>query len=145
LDSAVALRTEHLFTYFTRGSLLVLLRRPAEALRDAEAIAVRAPGAPPAAVLRTSAYAMMGDTLRAREEGRRFLRPRADGGFWGVTANLALGDTAWALEHLEHIPAAERSPLLWAYLRFPQFDALRGNARFERVYQSARPAAARAP
>jgi TolB-like protein len=145
LDSAVALHTGHLFTHFTRGSLLLQLHRPADALRDADTIASRAPEAPSAAVLHTGAYAMLGDTARARQEGRRFLRPRADGGFWGAFANLALGDTAWALEHLEHIPVGERGAMLWSILHLPEFDALRGNARFERVYQAARPAAARAP
>lgn len=145
LDSAVALRTGHLFTYFTRGSLLLVLRRPAEALRDAEAIASQAPEAPSAAVLRAGAYAMLGDSARARDVGARFLRPRADGGFWGALANLSLGDTAWAVEHLERIPTRERSAMLWAILRLPQFDGLRGNARVERVYQAARPTSARAP
>lgn len=145
LDSAVALRTGHLFTYFTRGSLLLVLHRPAEALRDAEAIASQAPEAPSAAVLRAGAYAMLGDSARARDAGARFLRPRADGGFWGALANLSLGDTAWAVEHIERIPTRERSALLWTILRLPQFDGLRGNARVERVYQAARPTSARAP
>jgi tetratricopeptide (TPR) repeat protein len=145
VDSAVALHTEHLFTYFTRGSLLLLQHQPAGALRDADIIASRAPDEPPAATLRTAAYAMMGDTARARAAARPFLRPRADGGLWGAYANLTLGDTAWALDHLERIPAGESGALVWQFLRLPLFDALRGNARFERVYQSARPAAARAP
>jgi len=145
VDSAIALRTEHLFTYFTRGGLLLLQHQPAGALRDADIIASVAPDAPSAAILRTAAYAMLGDTARAREAGRRFLRPRADGGLWGALASLALGDTAWALEHLEQNPATERGALVWQFLRVPQFDALRGNARFERVYQENRPTSARAP
>jgi hypothetical protein len=47
--------------------------------------------------------------------------------------------------HLEHIPVTEGGALVWQMLRLPLFDPLRGNARFERVLQEARPTAARAP
>jgi hypothetical protein len=58
---------------------------------------------------------------------------------------LPLGDTAWALAHLEHIPTDVLPATVWNRLRFPEFDALRGNARFERVNRSFRPLVARSP
>jgi TolB-like protein len=144
-DSSIALNPEFLFAYFTRGSLYLRLHRPADALRDAEAVEARLPGLPLAAALRTSAYAMLGDTARARDAARAFLPPRADGSLGGAIAMLALGDTAWALEHIEHIPAPNRDASLWEFLRLPQLDALRSNPRFQRVYLDSRPPAARAP
>ncbi len=58
---------------------------------------------------------------------------------------LALGDTAAALDHLEGIPTSQRNADLWSTLRGPEYDGLRTNPRFLRVYADARPPGARAP
>src|SRR5439155_1489070 len=47
-----------------------------------------------------------------------------------MAALVAVGDTADALDRLERAPHV---PYLWAALRRPEFDALHGNPRYERV------------
>jgi DNA-binding winged helix-turn-helix (wHTH) protein/TolB-like protein len=56
---------------------------------------------------------------------------------WLIMAALvAVGDTAAALDRLER---ASPVPYLWAGLRRPEFDALHGNARYERLLARLRP------
>src|SRR5258705_11309378 len=56
---------------------------------------------------------------------------------WLIMAALvAVGDTAAALDRLER---ASPVPYLWAGLRRPEFDALHGNPRYERLLASLRP------
>jgi tetratricopeptide (TPR) repeat protein len=126
------------------GSRLAL-RQPDAVLASADDFDVRFGSSPATASFRTAAYAMRGDSVRARAMARDFLPPRTDGDISGALAMLALGDTAWALQHLEHIPSAERDAGLWSYLRLPAFDALRTNPRFMAVYRDARPPGARSP
>jgi hypothetical protein len=60
---------------------------------------------------------------------------------WELAAALtALGDTDRAIGILERIHP--RGPWLWSYLVFPDFDRLRDNPRFQRVYAEAAPPAA---
>ena len=81
-----------------------------------------------------------GDTTRAR----------ALIGHWqGRTDNtlvsaalLAVGDTAEALDRLER---ASPSPEFWAALQRPEFDALHGNPRYERLLAAVRPPGAVGP
>ncbi len=57
---------------------------------------------------------------------------------WLIMAALvAVGDTAAALDRLER---ASPVPYLWAGLRRPEFDALHGNPRYERLLATLRPA-----
>jgi hypothetical protein len=57
---------------------------------------------------------------------------------WLIMAALvAVGDTAAALDRLER---ASPVPYLWAGLRRPEFDALHGNPRYERLVAALRPA-----
>jgi DNA-binding winged helix-turn-helix (wHTH) protein/TolB-like protein/Flp pilus assembly protein TadD len=59
---------------------------------------------------------------------------------WLIMAALvAVGDTAAALDRLER---ASPVPYLWAGLRRPEFDALHGNPRYERLLATLRPAGA---
>ena len=59
-----------------------------------------------------------------------------------MAALVAVGDTADALDRLERAPHV---PYLWAALRRPEFDALHGNPRYERVLAALRPAGAVGP
>src|SRR5256886_14648774 len=62
---------------------------------------------------------------------------------WLIMAALvAVGDTAAALDRLER---ASPVPYLWAALRRPEFDALHGNPRYERLLTALRPAGAGGP
>jgi DNA-binding winged helix-turn-helix (wHTH) protein/TolB-like protein/Flp pilus assembly protein TadD len=62
---------------------------------------------------------------------------------WLIMAALvAVGDTGTALDRLER---ASPVPYLWAGLRRPEFDALRGNPRYERLVAALRPTAAVGP
>jgi len=62
---------------------------------------------------------------------------------WLIMAALvAVGDTADALDRLER---ASPVPYLWAALRRPEFDALHGNPRYERLVAALRPAGAVGP
>lgn len=57
-------------------------------------------------------------------------------------ALLAVGDTAAALDRLEH---ATPDPGTWSLLQWPWFDGLRGNPRFERLVAAVRPTGAVRP
>jgi len=62
---------------------------------------------------------------------------------WLIMAALvAVGDTAAALDRLER---ASPVPYLWRALRRPEFDALHGNPRYERLLAALRPAGAVGP
>lgn len=87
------------------------------------------------------AYAASGDTARAR----RLIPPAMTGPLEWIYAGaalLAIGDTAAALDRLEH---ATGDPGSWSLLQWPWFDGLRGTARFERVVAAARPTEAVGP
>ncbi len=60
--------------------------------------------------------------------------------FDAALAALALGQRDLALEILEH--ARPRGPWLWSYLVWQDFDPLRAEPRFQRVFSEARPAGA---
>ena len=53
-----------------------------------------------------------------------------------MAALLAVGDTAVALDRLERTAPV---PYLWSALRRPEFDALHGNLRFQRLLAARRP------
>ncbi len=62
---------------------------------------------------------------------------------WVIMAALvAVGDTAAALDRLER---ASPVPYLWAALHRPEFDALHGNPRYQRLVATLRPAGAVGP
>jgi hypothetical protein len=84
--------------------------------------------------------ARAGDSTRARA-----LIAHEPGGtaHWFVLAALvAVGDTAEALDRLER---ATPDPNLWVALHRPEFDALHGNARYERLLAALRPTGAVGP
>jgi len=146
LDSAIGIWAVPQSTILVfRAKALLLLHQPDAALRQLDAIDSLSGATLQTATARTVAYAMRGDSVRARAAARDYLPPRTDGGLGGFYAMLALGDTAAALQHLEHIPAADQDALLWSDLRQPVLDGLRSNPRFMAVYRASRPPAARAP
>ncbi len=83
--------------------------------------------------------ARAGDSTRAREliahwPGRT--------GLFIAAALLAVGDPAAALDRLE---GAAPDPANWAWLHRPEFDALHGNPRYERLLAALRPPGAVGP
>ena len=145
VDSSLSINPEFVFGRALRALAALQLRRPADALSDADAIEARDSLMPVPAMLRTAAHAMLGDSGRARAAARAWLRPNAGGGIWGALAMLSLGDRTWALEHLACIPPSERNASLWAFLRMPEFNPLRAEPRYLQVYRDSRPVGARAP
>src|SRR2546430_3548074 len=77
-----------------------------------------------------------GDRTRARALMAHW--PRRNEHWLIMAALVAVGDTAAALDRLER---ASPVPYLWAGLRRPEFDALHGNPRYERLFATPRPGA----
>jgi len=143
LDSAIALDPTFWVAYLRRAETRLLMHDAAGALADAEMAVRLGPG--PVECILAAALAQAGDTTRARSIVRRLTTaPISDLSPEWCTARaiLALGDTAAALDRLDHVP---RTALLWVGLRRPEFDALRGNPRFERAVAESRPPGAAGP
>jgi adenylate cyclase len=84
--------------------------------------------------------ARAGDSTRARALNAHW-QGRTDQ--WLVMAALlAVGDTAAALDGFERAPP---NPAYWAMLHRPEFDALHGNPRYERLMTGLRPPGAVGP
>jgi len=84
--------------------------------------------------------ARAGDSTRARALTAHW-PGRTD--HWVVMAALlAVGDTAATLDRLEQ---AGPNPAYWTRLHRPEFDALHGNPRYERLLAAVRPAGAVGP
>jgi Flp pilus assembly protein TadD len=84
--------------------------------------------------------ARAGDTTRARALIAHWAG-RTDNSFIAA-ALVVVGGTAEALDRLGR---ASPSPDFWAALHRPEFDALHGNARYERLLAAARPPGAVGP
>lgn len=145
IDSSLAINPDYVFGRFLRGLLHLRLGRAEAAMIDAHALGEGDSLIGPVRALRAAAFAMRGDTTRARATAQPWLRPNAGGQVWGAIAMMALGDNEWAVQHLEGIPPAGRDAALWSFLRLPEFNPLRSIARFRRVYLDSRPVGARAP
>jgi TolB-like protein/Flp pilus assembly protein TadD len=86
------------------------------------------------------ALAHAGDSTRARVLIAHW-SGRTD--HWLIMATLvAMGDTAGALDRFERAPP---DPESWAMLHRPEFDALHGNPRYERLLTALRPTEAVGP
>ncbi len=145
LDSAIVLSPGMALAYRIRGQVHAQMRHGPQALADAEAaVRMSTAGSEGDQSLLVRALTLVGDTARARTVAQRWRTPVARGAF-GAEAMLALGDSAAALELLERVPGPSRDARLWRYLRYPQFDAVRANPRFQRVYADSRPPGARSP
>ena len=127
-----------------RAQALVRMGDTAAALGDAR-LAVRISGGQRTALaVLASVEAGAGMTASARERidplvetyrGRNDISVRD--GFEVAGALVALGDTARALDVLERI--SPKGAWLWSYLLFPDFDPLRENARFQRLFTAIMP------
>ena len=85
-----------------------------------------------------------GNTAAARARMERFIKTHVEGktpsfgqALWLPIAFAALGDHDRALDLLDGV--SPRRAEIWAWLRRPEFDPLRGEARFELILQESRP------
>ena len=89
--------------------------------------------------------AAAGDSGSARARVARLVRevPVSDrptsGNYWLSAALVAIGERERALALLERI--RPRGIKLWFYLRYPEFDPLRGDPRFQQIFTESRPPA----
>jgi TolB-like protein/Flp pilus assembly protein TadD len=139
-DSAVALDPTSSLTRRTRALARLLAGDVRGAQEDAELANRLRPGDILMENFLATILARAGDTTRARALIAHW-PGRTD--HWLVMAALvAVGDTAEALDRLER---AIPDPNLWAALRRPDFDPLRGNSRYERLLVALRPPGAVGP
>lgn len=134
MDSAVALDPGSAFSRRWRA----LARLWAGDVRGAQEDAELANRLQPGDIVMESVLAIVvahaGDRTRARTLMAHW--PGRNEHWLIMAALVAAGDTAAALDRLER---ASPVPYLWAGLRRPEFDALRGNPRYERLVATLRP------
>jgi tetratricopeptide (TPR) repeat protein len=150
-DSAVVFGATH-NTWVLRARARIAVGDTAGALEDA-AMATRL--ATPSARIRNEIFAaniqaLAGDTARARSRLEPALAASLpDGpmtvrhGYEVVAALTALGERDRAIAVLERIQP--RGAWLWSYLVWREFDPLRSDPRFQRVYLEAKPPGAPDP
>jgi len=138
-DSAVALDPGSAFAYRARALARLRAGTGRAALEDAELGNRLQPGSMTMELVLALTLAGTGDSTRARA----LIASWSGADHWLVLAGLvALGDTAAALERLEHwMP----DPGIWAALHRPEFDPLHGSPRFERLLAALRPEEAVGP
>lgn len=153
-DSALAVDSVAFWVLNDRAHARLLLGDPVGARGDAEA--ARRLGPPGftywgEAVLAIVA-ARQGDSAGARAIASRLARqiedpgrPTAQEARWIGAALAAAGERQEALALLESVPVERRGAELWFFLQFPELDPLRGEPRFQRLLDAARPLAAPAP
>jgi tetratricopeptide (TPR) repeat protein len=138
MDSAVALDPASAFSRRWRA----LARLWAGDVRGAQEDAELANRLQPGDIVMESVLAIVvahaGDGARARTLMAHW--PGRNEHWLIMAALVAAGDTAAALDRLER---ASPVPYLWAGLRRPEFDALHGNPRYERLVAALRPTGAR--
>jgi eukaryotic-like serine/threonine-protein kinase len=140
IDSAVALDPASALARRWRA----LVRLVAGDVRGAKEDAELSNGLQPGDIVMEHTLALVlaraGDRARARALIAHW--PGRTDSFLGTAALLALGDRAGALDRLEHLPP---DPSSWWWLHRPEFDALHGNPRYERLLAALRPPAAVGP
>src|SRR5712691_4287287 len=144
-DSALAIDPGADYAYVLRALAEFRLGKPAEARVDAETAArlrsgFRVPGEAVLALVELQAA----DTPAARTRIERLEREIRSAGnhtttdaAWVGRALVALGESDRALELLERV--RPRGARLWFYLRAPEFDAIRSDARFGRLVAESAP------
>jgi TolB-like protein/Tfp pilus assembly protein PilF len=145
LDSALSIDPAADYAYVLRALTHLRARELPEARADGETAArlhagYRLPGE---AVLVLTELAAA-DTAAARRRLERLDRevrsagqPSVTDAAWVGRALVAVGESRRALQLLER--ARPRGARLWFYLRAPEFDALRADARFQRLAEESRP------
>jgi DNA-binding winged helix-turn-helix (wHTH) protein/TolB-like protein/Flp pilus assembly protein TadD len=139
-DSAVALDPASAFSRRWRALARLWAGDMRGAQDDAELATRLQPGDIVMESVLATVLAHAGDSSRARALMAHW--PRRNEHWLIMAALVAMGDTAAALDRLERASAV---PYLWAGLRRPEFDALHGNPRYERLLAALRPAGAGGP
>lgn len=147
-DSALAADSTAFWVLSDRAHTRLLFGDLAGARADAEAARLQGP---PGftywgeAVLAFIA-ARQGDTASARATATRLAagiaesgRPTALEARWISAALAAAGEREQAIALLQAVPQERRGAELWFFLRFPEFDPLRSDPRFQRLVEEARP------
>src|SRR6267142_511778 len=137
MDSAVALDPASAFSRRWRALARLWAGDVRGAQEDAELANRLQPGDIVIESVLATVLAHAGDSARARALMARW--PGRNEHWLIMAALVAVGDTAAALDRLER---ASPVPYLWAGLRRPEFDALHGNPRYERLLATLRPAVA---
>ena len=138
-DSAVALDPASAYAHRSRALARLRAGDKRGAREDAEVANRLQPGSLTMELVLAVVLAQAGDSARARSLIVRW----PDATSWlALAALVALGDSATALDRLEHWPP---DPGIWAALQRPEFDSLHGNARYERLVVALRPEGAVGP
>jgi len=141
LDSAVAMDPGYWEAYMDRSQVRLLLGERESARKDVETALLLSQGDREAEAALAQVEARTGDTVDARNRLERLLRerpaPDLEQGQYIVVALDALGQRDRALGVLERL--RPRGVQLWSDLRYPEFDRLRSNPRFQRVLDESRP------
>jgi len=141
LDSAVALDPGFAYAYIDRAQVLLLLGERESARKDAETALLLNPRDRETEAALAQVEARTGDSVDARNRLERLLRerpaPDQEEGQYVIVALNALGQGDRALGVLERL--RPRGVQLWSNLRYPEFDPLRANPRFQRVLEESRP------
>ncbi len=148
MDSALAIDPSAFFLYPQRALARLLLGDTTGALADGEAGTRLSPPGYPLMAEGTLAEVEARSGRRAATRARltRLLsglmdpaRPTPLEALSIVPALVALGERDRALAFVERVQP--RGAALWFYLRFPAFDPIRADRRFQRVVAESRPAA----
>ena len=147
LDSALAVDPSFQFAYAFRAAARLHLGDTAGARGDAETAARLSAGLSiPAEAVLVLAAVRAGDTTaaltrldRLTDVAERPKRP-SQPAYWLSAALVGVGKAERAFEILSRLQP--RGVRLWYYLRYPEFDAVRSDPRFERLVEESRPSAA---
>jgi tetratricopeptide (TPR) repeat protein len=146
LDSALVVYPAFYQAYSDRARLRLQLGDRARARADAETAVRLAPDGDPWGVTALGLVQLAdGDSASARARPEPFLReldqgvrrPNAMDVYLTCALLVALGEHDRALSLLERFQP--RGPRLWFFIQAPEFDALRGHPRFQRLVEESRP------
>lgn len=144
-DSAVRADPGVSYAHVYRGVIALETGAVERALTaTASALRVDSSYSIPALAIRARALARAGDTVQARDQLRRAREslepeeaPSPTAARYIASALAELGARGEAVQLLER--ARPRGAYLWFYLLSPEFDALRSDARFQRIINEAKP------
>ncbi|NNF12190.1 MAG: hypothetical protein HKN72_03140 [Gemmatimonadetes bacterium] len=144
-DSAIVVGSEVPYVWAIHANLRNSSGDPLGALEDARrALSIDPSYGIPARSALAVAYYQLGDQARANAELERALIELPDAQAPGQTdalfiggALVRMGRVQEALDFVER--AGPRSALLWFYLQYPDFDAIRNEPRFAAVVAEAKP------